>query len=73
MTDVLGIAALEAVKLWMSPRRFESVGHLLDVDLLTPAMTRAGRSSRSCAAGCGATRQRASARLSKALPVSEVS
>jgi bacteriocin biosynthesis cyclodehydratase domain-containing protein len=74
MTDVLGgIAALEAVKFWMSPRRFESVGHLLDIDLLTPAMMRRKVLKIPRCRVCGATRQRASARLSKALPVSEVS
>lgn len=72
--DILGeIAAVEAVKYWMSPRRFDMVGQMLDVDLLTPSIVRRKVLKIPRCRVCGPTGQRTSARLSKTLPIAELS
>lgn len=73
MADVLGgIAAIEAVKYWISPRRFDSVGFMLEIDLLTSATTRRKVLKVPRCRVCSPTRRRASARLSKTLPIAEM-
>lgn len=74
MADVLGgIAAIEAVKYWLNSRRFDSVGHMLEVDLLTSAMTRRKVLKIPRCRVCAATGKQASTRLSKTLPIAEMS
>lgn len=74
MSDVLGgIAAVEAVKYWMSARHFGSVGIMLEIDLLNSSMTRRKVLKIPRCSVCAATGRRSAARLSKTLPVAETS
>ena len=74
MADVVsGIAAIEAVKYVLNPRRFKSVGQMLEVDLMNSAMTRRRVLKIPRCRICAATRKQASTRLSKTLPIAEMS
>lgn len=74
MAQVLGgIAAIEAVKYWVNPRQFDSVGHMLEINLLESVTVRRKVLKIPRCRVCAGTGKRAASRLSKTLPIAEMS